>query len=158
MAKMLKNYKRRELNSVVVEDFETGKVFKIVDMDEIERAINKYSENEITKIYNPTQKQKDELFSVMSMKEEDGVIKTKLEGIDMFTRVIPMITDIDIDLTKEEDIDLIQEIIKDPGEVFEHVAVVINEILCTMNLMWIENTKIIGKLPNEVLDTLTQVG
>lgn len=155
MAKLLKDLKRKEIRCLVVEDFETGRIFKVRNDDDIKECLGKYSVNEITKVFNPTNEQKQSIYNMMEVKEEDKKVVSKIEGMDLLINIIPMLTDIEIDLTKDEDVELINEIISDPNEVFDMVAVELNSIIMKMNLDWIDNLKLLNELPDEVLKALS---
>ena len=152
----LKSFIRREVRCVIVEDFETGKVFKITNKEQIDKALIRYTENELTRVYNPDKKQKEEIMSIFEVKEENGKVVSKISGADMLIKVVPILTDIPLDLDSEEDIEVINQIIEDPNEVFEMVAGELNEIICALNLAWIENLRAISKLPHDVIDALIE--
>lgn len=154
----LKDYKRKEIRCLVIEDFETGDVLKINKKDEIEKGLLNYSENEITKIYNPSQKQLEEINSIIERNTDGEKVYSKIDGIDMLIKIIPMLTDIEIDLDKEEDIELINEIISDPNDVFNEVVMEINKIIMNVNLKWIDNLKLLNKLPDEIINAMAEMG
>lgn len=154
MAKNLREYKRKETRCLIVEDFETGDIKKLIKKEDIESALLKYTDNEITKVYNPTNEQLKEINELMERKVEGDKVYSKIDGIDMLIRVIPMLTDIEIDLDKQEDVDLINEIISDPNEVFNEVVLELNKIILNINLNWIEGLKIMNKLPDEIINAL----
>ncbi|MEG2289630.1 MAG: hypothetical protein RSC24_06645 [Clostridium sp.] len=156
MARLLKDYKREELRCLIVEDFQSGDVFKVTNKEEIENALNKYTEHEITKVYNPSPKQRAEIFDMMSMEERDGKIETKVDGNDMLMRIIPLLTDIKIDLSLDEDVELINDILDDPNEVFQYVVDLLNDTLAVINARYIENLKTLGKMPAEALAILNE--
>lgn len=157
MARDLRSLKRRDLKCIIVEDFETGRVFKVNKPNEITEALLKYSDNEITKIYNPTKEQKTKIFKIMEISEKEGKVVTQIKGEDVLIALIPMLTDIKIDLTLNEDLELVEEIIEDPNEVFEMVSRELNDILLNININYIENLKLISQLPSEILDNLGEV-
>lgn len=154
----LKDYKRKEIRCLVIEDFETGDILKINKKDEIEKSLLNYSENEITKIYNPSQKQLEEINSIIERNTDGEKVYSKIDGIDMLIKIIPMLTDIEIDLNKEEDIELINEIISDPNDVFNEVVMEINKIIMNVNLKWIDNLKLLNKLPDEIINAMAEMG
>lgn len=154
----LKDYKRKEIRCLVIEDFETGDIFKINKKDEIDRGLLNYSENEITKIYNPSQKQLEEINSIIERNTDGEKVYSKIDGIDMLIKIIPMLTDIKIDLDKEEDIELINEIISDPNDVFNEIVTEINKIIMYANLKWIDNLKLLNKLPDEIVNAMAKMG
>lgn len=154
----LKDYKRKEIRCLVIEDFETGDILKINKKDEIEKSLFNYSENEITKIYNPSQKQLEEINSIIERNTDGEKVYSKIDGIDMLIKIIPMLTDIEIDLNKEEDIELINEIISDPNDVFNEVVMEINKIIMNVNLKWIDNLKLLNKLPDEIINAMAEMG
>lgn len=154
MARLLKDYKRKELRCLIVEDFQNGDVFKVVGEEEIQHALGKYSEHEITRVYNPNAEQRAIIFDMMSMEEKDGKIISKVNENDMLIRIIPMLTDIKVDLNLEEDIELINEILDDPNEVFQYVVDLLNDTLAVINSRYIENLKTLSKMPSEALEVL----
>lgn len=154
----LKDYKRKEIRCLVIEDFETGDIIKLIKKDDIEEALLTYSENEITKIYNPSQKQLEEINSIIERNSDGEKVYSKINGIDMLIKIIPMLTDIEIDLDKEEDIELINEIISDPNDVFNEVVMEINKIIMNVNLKWIDNLKLLNKLPDEIVNAMAKIG
>ena len=82
MARQLKDYKRKEIRCLIVEDFETGRVFKVNKEEEFENIIVKYTKDEITKVYNPTAKQKAEIYEMMDIKNEADKLIGTIEGVD----------------------------------------------------------------------------
>lgn len=154
MAKNLRDYKRKELRCVIIEDFETGDVKKAIKQEDIEKALEQYTENEITKVYNPTTEQIKLINDILERKVEGEKVYSKIDGIDMLIKVIPMLTDIEIDLDKDEDIALINEIIEDPNDVFNEVVLELNKIIMNINLNWIEGLKLLNKLPDEIVNAL----
>jgi len=156
MAKQLKKYKRKEVACIIVEDFETGNVFKIVGEENIKKAENKYTENEITYIYNPTQEQRKEILGLFETKQEDNKIISAMGDYDMLTKMFPLLTDIQVDIESNEDIEIIKENIKDPDKVFSKVLIELNNILLDINLEWIESLKIVGKVPQEIVDIISE--
>ena len=154
MARQLKDYKRKKIRCLIVENFETGRVFKVNKEEEFENIIAKYTKDEITKVYNPTAKQKAEIYEMMDIKNEEDKLIGTIEGVDLLIKVIPMLTDIEVDLDKEEDIELINEIVVDPNEVFNMVANELNSIILRMNLEWIDNLKLLNEMPDEVINVL----
>lgn len=152
----LKDYKRKELRCVIIEDFENGDVKKVVKQDEIERALLQYTDNEITKVYNPTTEQVKLINDILERKVEGEKVYSKIDGIDMLIKVIPMLTDIEIDLDKDEDISLINEIIEDPNDVFNEVVLELNKIIMNINLNWIDGLKLLNKLPDEIVNALAE--
>lgn len=156
MAKNLRGYKRRELRCVIIEDFETGEIRKLIKQEEMEQALLKYTDNEITKVFNPTTKQVKAISDIIERNVEGDKIYSKVDGIDMLIKVIPMLTDIEIDLDKEEDVELINEIIEDPNDVFNEVVLEINKIIMNINLNWIDGLKLLNKLPDEIVNALAE--
>ena len=154
MSKKLSNLKRKNLRCLIVEDFETGEVYKFIKEDEINKAIGKYTESEITKVYNPTPEQIKMINALMDRDIENGKATSNLNSVDMLLNVIPMLTDIEIDLDIEEDKDVISEIIANPNELLNEVLLEINKILVGINLDWINGLKLLNKLPSEVIDAL----
>lgn len=154
----LKDYKRKELRCIIIEDFETGDVFKVVKDEDIGKCLVKYTDNEITKVYNPTDKQVKEINELLERKVEGEKIYSKIEGMDMLIKVIPMLTNIKVDLDKKEDVELINEILSDPNQVFQEVVTELNKIIMNINLQWIENLKILNKLPDEIIGALAENG
>lgn len=156
MAKNLKGYKRKELRCIIVEDFETGDIKKLIKSEDIEQALLRHTDNEITKVYNPTTEQVKLINDILERKVEGEKVYSKIDGIDMLIKVIPMLTDIEIDLDKEEDMALINEIIEDPNDVFNEVVLELNKIIMNINLNWIDGLKLLNKLPDEIVNALAE--
>lgn len=155
MAKQLKEYKRKQIKCLIVED-DSENIFKIIGEDNIKEALKKYPSNQITKIYNPTQGQKDKIYSLMDKKLEEGKAKMSITGLTMLVEVIPMLTDIKLRLDVKKDMKLINEIIEDPSPLFEMISLELNSILCELNLQWIEGLKVLGKIPDDIVKLLSE--
>lgn len=158
MANSIKNYKRKELRCVVVEDAVTGEVYKITNQDDMQKAIKEYSQWEVTKVYNPTQKQKNELWEMSSKANEENKITVGIEGLDMIIKAIPMLTDIEVDLTVEEDLETLQEVIQDPNRVMELVAQEVNIMLLDITNDYITNLKTLAKIPQDLINAIPVEG
>lgn len=152
MSSLTKRFKRKEIRCLVIEDFETGRVFKVVGEDRVNKALEKYTANEITKVYNPDQKQKNKIFELMEISQKGKELVTTVDGVKMIINLIPLLTDIKIDLTSEDDMAEITEIINDPNEVFELVRDELNEILGILNARYINNLKVISMLPEDIIE------
>lgn len=152
MGNLKERFKRKEIKCLVIEDFETGRIFKVVGEDRINKALEKYTANEITKVYNPDQKQKNKIFELMEISQEGKELVTTVDGVKMIINLIPLLTDIKIDLTSEDDMAEITEIINDPNEVFELVRDELNEILGMLNARYINNLKVISMLPEDIIE------
>lgn len=152
MSSLTKRFKRKEIRCLVIEDFETGRVFKVVGEDRVNKALEKYTVNEITKVYNPDQKQKNKIFELMEISQKGKELVTTVDGVKMIINLIPLLTDIKIDLTSEDDMAEITEIINDPNEVFELVRDELNEILGMLNARYINNLKVISMLPEDIIE------
>lgn len=152
MGNLKERFKRKEIKCLVIEDFETGRIFKVVGEDRINKALEKYTANEITKVYNPDQKQKNKIFELMEISQKGKELVTTVDGVKMIINLIPLLTDIKIDLTSEDDMAEITEIINDPNEVFELVRDELNEILGMLNARYINNLKVISMLPEDIIE------
>lgn len=152
MSNLKERFKRKDIRCLVIEDFESGRVFKVVGEDRINKALEKYTSNEITKVYNPDQKQKNKIFELMEISQNGKELVTTVDGVKMIINLIPLLTDIKIDLTSEDDMADINEIINDPNEVFELVRDELNEILGILNARYINNLKIISMLPADIIE------
>lgn len=152
MSNLKERFKRKDIRCLVIEDFESGRVFKVVGEDRINKALEKYTSNEITKVYNPDQKQKNKIFELMEISQKGKELVTTVDGVKMIINLIPLLTDIEIDLTSEDDMADINEIINDPNEVFELVRDELNEILGILNARYINNLKIISMLPADIIE------
>jgi hypothetical protein len=157
MAKNLRDYKRKNIKCLIIEDFEMEKVFKVTKDKEIEECLLKYTENEVTKIFNPTIEQTKIINDIIERSVEGDKVYSKIDGVDMLVRVIPMLTDIKVDLDNDEDIELINEIISDPNDVFNTVVNELNKIIMDINLKWIDNLKLLNELPDDVINVLANI-
>lgn len=157
MSKKISELKRKEIRCLVVENFEDNIVYKIHDKDKMKEILETHLDIEITKVYNPNNDIKAKIYDLMDRKLEGDKAKSKINEIDMLIKVIPLLTDIEIDLDEKDDIEAIREIISDPNDVFSSILEEINKIILKMNLDWIENLKVIGQLPDDVLKVLAKV-
>jgi hypothetical protein len=168
-----------KIKALIVEDFSTGEIKTYYNKYEFEDLIKKYTEIEVTKVFETTPEIKTEIIKIIgkSMKDKDGKVSIKIDGLDIFARIFPIITDMKFDLDIEEDYDYLMELINNPTEWMEEVLNVVtprlqkvaNELMQNADkfnsLSKKEQNKIIKELKNiesseqikEVEEGLTQL-
>lgn len=156
MAKSLKDYKRKEYKAVVIEDFVNGGVKTVYNQEAIQKALKEYSELEVTKIYSPTEQQRSKILDMVIAQtdEENGKVKAKMADVDIVLTIIPMLTDMDVNGTEDEEI--LREVIKNPDDVMISVSNVINHILLEITANYFSTLKVAGNLPADYLDALVK--
>lgn len=156
---MIINRELGRLKALVIEDFENaGKVSTYYDKSKFQGLLNKYTEWEITKIFEPTESQNKDILTKMlekavaNDKDGKGAIQTEILMIDMLLIVIPTLTDIKVDLSVEEDKEYIEGLIKEPTEVFRVVINILKDIITELFKGYVEKmdefTESYNKLDN----------
>lgn len=154
MAKSLKDYKRKEYRAVVVEDFETGIVKTIFNQEDIKKAIDNYTELEVTKIYNPSDEIKAEVMKLVQADNEGKEVKAEVTDSDIVVKIIPMLTDMDVNGLEDEAI--LKEVLANPDNVMLAVSSVINQMLLEMISNYFATFKMLGSLPQEFITELSK--
>ena len=126
--KMRNDEKERQIKCLIVEDYKTGDIVKYYDPKEFKNIVEQTDEMFLTKVYTPTQEEKDHLFK--SLQEEiivsDGMVEVKITEADIVMGLFKKFTDLEIDLNDKE---LIEEVMKNPSELFVAIKIEMDKIL-----------------------------
>jgi hypothetical protein len=116
-----------DIKALIIEDFSNGEIKTYYNKYEFENLIKKYSKNEVTRVFETTPQIKNEIIKIISknMKDKDGEINVNIDGLDIFAKIFPAITDMDFDLDIREDYDYLIELINNPTEWMEEVLNVV---------------------------------
>lgn len=160
------------IKCLVVEDFgksnTAGAIVVEYDKSKFEDILSKYTEWEVTKIFEPNQEQKTyiilKLLKNWKFNKKDGEDDTHIEIEDMFFEILPMLTDMPFDVNKEEDAEELRETILNPPEVVATIETEITKMIFRLMSNYIENIRATDhlskplkeaymlELENEVLD------
>lgn len=157
---MILNKELARVKALVIEDFgDNGKVSINYNKSQFPRLLKDYSEFEITKIFEPTKEQEVVIVSKMLEKaqvDENGKVKTSILMTDMLLEVIPMLTDIEmeINLEKEEDREYLKQLINDPIEVLKNVNEVLSNIMSRIFTEYVANLDKFDSLPKKEQDKI----
>lgn len=126
--KMRNDEEQRQIKCLIVEDYKTGDIIKYYNPNEFKNIIEKTEEMFLTKVYSPTQEEKDQLFK--SLQEDiavnDGVVEVKITEADIVMGLFKKFTDLEIDLGDKE---MIDEVMKNPSELFVAIKIEMDKIL-----------------------------
>lgn len=155
---LLLNKNLGRIKALVVESVvDNGAVSTHYNKREFKQILEEYSEFEVTKIYEPTEKQQRDIMVKMLEKaetDENGKVKTGLLMTEMILNVIPTLTDIEVDLTIEEDREYLKELINDPVEVLSAVTDVLKNMLARIFSKYVEDMNKFNSLPKKQQDEI----
>ena len=99
-------------------------------------------------IYNPNIEQKKEIRNLVTDNITDN--KVNIKGKDVLLKLVPMLTNIKLDLDEEKDEQLIEEILADPSEELEEVTKELTRIVSNVLRGLMDDLEDFNKLPMEV--------
>lgn len=122
----------KQLRCLIVEDYKTGSVMKYRDHQMFEELIAQTDEMFLTKIYEPTTKERENLLKVLQVHHVEGEESVEIpEEVVLFTML--QFTDLEFDSTDFEDNEaLLQAVLSNPNPLFMAIK---NEL----DLMFIES-------------------
>lgn len=141
----------KEINNIkalVIEDFGTGEIKTYYNKYEFEELLSKYTENEVTKVFEMTPDIKNKILKVISenVQGEDNKIKIDIDGIEIFTKIFPIITDMDFDMDLKEDYDYLFDLVTNPTEWMDEVLKVVIPRVQNLAKLIIESANKFNKL------------
>lgn len=143
MAK-LSQLKQNKVRCVFVTK-ENGEVQKITNQEEIDIALSSYEEDMIVQMFNPTEKQKENILNILEANSNEDKIET--DGA-IILEIIKMLTDIEIDI---EDVKELEEVLNEPSDLLVLINMEINAILLNMVSLQFANINNMAKLQPELL-------
>jgi predicted DNA binding protein len=121
------------------------------------KEIRKYigeGENRI-EIYNPSPEQKNEILKIIAANIDDKTGKIKISGKDFLLKLIPMLTNIYLDI--ENNPELIETVLNDPSDILLEVQDCINDIVKNLVDRTTKNIKDIADLPEDVINEIFNI-
>jgi len=104
-------------------------------------------------VYNPSPEQQNQI-TQMFLDKLDKNEEIEIDGKLVLLKLIPMLTNIDLDL--DENDDLVEEILNDPSEILELVTLEITDIIQSIVNKTIKNIENLANLPKEQLEKVLQ--
>lgn len=162
MARKLSDLKLRndvdgkQLRCLIVEDYQTGSVSKIRDRHRFEEVLKETDEMFLTKVYEPTSKQREELLNTLKVHDRGG------ENIEIPEKVVLFhmlqFTDLELDSTSfEENEELLDAIISNPNPLFLSIKNELDLIFIEAIAMLIDINNSYRQMPEEWLDVSNQI-
>lgn len=162
MARKLSDLKLRndvdgkQLRCLIVEDYQTGSVSKIRDRHRFEEVLKETDEMFLTKVYEPTSKQREELLNTLKVHDRGG------ENIEIPEKVVLFhmlqFTDLELDSTSfEENEALLDAIISNPNPLFLSIKNELDLIFIEAIAMLIDINNSYRQMPEEWLDVSNQI-
>lgn len=148
------------IKCLVIEDFgksgTAGAIKVEYDKTKFEDILSRYTDWEVTKIFEPTQDQKTyiilKLLKNWNFDKKEGEDHTHLDMDDMFFEILPMLTDMPFDVNKEEDAEELREIIYNPPEVVAIIETEITKMIFRLMSNYIDNMKVTDHLSKPLKD------
>lgn len=145
--KMRKDDGERQIKCLIVEDFKTGDVVKYYNSNDFDLIIKETDGMFLTKVYSPTQQEKEEL--IKSLKDditvEDGYVSAEITEARTVIGLFKKFTDLEIDLANN---DLIEEVVANPNELFIAIKLEMDKILMSTFESYISTYKTLKSNPN----------
>lgn len=142
----------KQLRCLIVEDYKTGSVAKYRDRQTFEELIAQTDEMFLTKIYEPTAKERENLLKVLQSHHVEGETSVNIpEEVVLFTML--QFTDLEFDTTDfEENKDLLQGILANPNPLFMSIKNELDLIFIESLAMLIDTQDAYRHLPEEWLE------
>ena len=157
---MLKNDENgKQIRCLLVEDFETGVIKKFRNRSEFNLIMAETDEMFITKIYEPTQTQRDELLKVI---QENADIENNETVVSLSDAKVLFLmlqfTDIELDSQElEETRELLEAIIENPNPLFIAIRSELELFIIETIGMVLETSKVYKAMPQDLLEVTEQL-
>ena len=125
---------------------------KIMNFSELKRKNIRKELSDGVVVYNPTTEQRKQILEIIVKNTKEGELN--IEPIDIFLDLIPMLTNVKMDLDKERDKNIINEILNDPDELLDDIVIEIKDILKKEVKRAIDIMDDLKELPKEKIDEL----
>ena len=128
---MRKDDGEKQIRCLIVEDYKSGSLLKHYNPQEFKSIIKNTNLDFLTKIYSPTQKDKENIYQLIdkNLSASNGQLHTKISDEDVVVTLIKNFTDVEIDV---EDVEVVKEIIANPNELFLAIKMELDKILMSM--------------------------
>jgi hypothetical protein len=110
-------------------------------------------------IYNPSPEKQNEIKKIINNNFKNNYQEININSINLIVKILPMLTNIDLglDISKEEDKKILEEIINDPSDEFVTVFEEISKIIEEVGKHYIYQLNTFAKLPKEQMEKLLQI-
>lgn len=144
--KMREDYNGKEIKCLIVEDYNTGDIIKYYNPKEFEDIIESTDSMFLTKVYSPSSSEKEEIFKMVedSISVVDGKAKSEISDVDIVFNLFSKLTDLEIDF---ENTELMNEIIKNPNELFVAIKLEMDKVLMKVFETYISTYKTLKSNP-----------
>lgn len=128
---MRKDDGEKQIRCLIVEDYKSGSLLKHYNPQEFKSIIKNTNPDFLTKIYSPTQKDKENIYQLIdkNLSASNGQLHTKISDEDVVVTLIKNFTNVEIDV---EDVEVVKEIIANPNELFLAIKMELDKILMSM--------------------------
>ena len=142
----------KQLRCLIVEDYKTGSVSKIRDRHQFEEVLATTDEMFLTKIYEPTTKEREDLLKILQVHHRDGEETVDVpEEVVLFTML--KFTDLELDSTDFEDNQaLLSEVLLNPNPLFMSIKNELDLMFIESLAMFVEVQDAYRHMPEEWLD------
>ena len=143
----------RTIRCLIVEDYKTSNIKKIRDPKKFQQVIEETDELYLTKVYQPTEKEKIELINYIQKNsvEENGKSRFTARDEDVYMWLLRF-TDIEPSDDEEENI----YAINNPSELLIQVSQELNSIMMNIITSYQEIKRTYDSLPEEMIDSLNE--
>ena len=142
----------KQLRCLIVEDYQTGSVSKIRDRHQFEEILATTDEMFLTKIFEPTTKEREDLLKVLQVHHQDGEEAVDVpEEVVLFTML--KFTDLELDSTDFEDNQaLLTEVLSNPNALFMAIKSELDLMFIESLAMLMDVQNAYRQMPDEWLD------
>jgi hypothetical protein len=134
----LSQLKRKDVRALLFED-EYGQVHRLNVFDTHDRE-------GVVEIFNPTRRQRSDLMSMLAENYDPETKSLNLNDTIIYTKLIPMLTNIDVDT---DDVELVAEVLADPSDLLLEVNFEIQGIIESVAKEFVRLSNSMAKLPKD---------
>lgn len=126
--KLRKDDGERQIKCLIIEDYMTGDIIKHYDSDDFKDIIEDTDSMFLTKVYSPTQEEKEDLFKLVQddIEVKDGYVSAEITESEVVIGMFKKFTDLEIDLNDKE---LIEDVMSNPNDLFVNIKLEMDKIL-----------------------------
>lgn len=130
--------------------------FNQLKRKEVRRVIKTEDKENAIEIYNPNNEQREYIVKLIIKSIDVDTKELKITGREMLLDLIPQLTNIhfEYDLNKEEDKQIVEDILNDPSETLLQVIEEIEDIIKEFMNHTLRNVKNLSNLSDDELDKL----
>ena len=142
--------KRKEVKGIIVKVAGDYKTY----YDNIDELLQIYSEDEVVKIFNPTDVQKEKIITLALQDSNfDDKTEIKISDRNFLLELLELSSlECDLDVNIEKDVKQIDEILSDPDPLLIKVQSEITKIVMEVLYQFIENVNTVNETPSNIQD------